>query len=129
MVCVRLGWTAGILLACVVGCSGSSNDFKLSGNVTVGGEPVAQGEIRFVPVDGKGATSGAAIQDGKYQTVVPRGKKIVQITGYKKTGEKKADPHLPESAMVPVLKPVGQLKEPYEVTQAGVKDFQLAPTQ
>ena len=79
------------------GCGGSGAG-EVSGTVTYDGKIVEQGTISFVPADGSGPTSGAAITDGKYSVQkVPVGKAKVTIEGVKSTGKKKMydDPKAP----------------------------------
>ncbi len=64
--------------------SGCGDSTSVSGNVTYKGKPVESGAITFLPADGKGPSSGARIEGGRYQTeeMLP-GPKIVQIIGIK----------------------------------------------
>lgn len=92
----RRSWS---LLACcwifasVAGC-GSSNLAAVSGKVTYDGEPVAEGEIRFIPTSqGKDmpGMSGGKIVNGEYSIPsdkgVPVGNCRVEISARKKTGK------------------------------------------
>jgi hypothetical protein len=83
---------AGLLL--LYGCGGSEP--LISGTVNLNGKPVAEGDIRFVPVEGtKGADAGGVIQDGKYKVRlngVAGGKYRVSIRGYKQSGRLEPDP-------------------------------------
>lgn len=87
--CCAIG---GMLL--LSGCTDSEP--VISGIVNVDGKPVAEGDIRFIPMEGtKGADAGAVIQDGKYK-VGPNGlaggKYRVSIRGYKQSGKLEPDP-------------------------------------
>lgn len=80
-------------LAVCLGCSKSSDLDKVvvEGNVSFKGKPIANGEIRFRPVEGTpGPVSGAPIVDGHYRAVakggVPVGKQLVQIEAYDISG-------------------------------------------
>lgn len=66
----------------VVGCN-ESNTSSVHGVVTVGGEPVGYGSIRFAPESGPGY--GTVIKDGSYSTErgVP-GKATVTVTAMAK---------------------------------------------
>ena len=75
---------------------------KVAGKVTVDGEPVVQGTIRFAPADGAGPTDGATIDQGSYSAEVLAGTKNVHIEAYKKTGEAPHDPSDPSSPILPV---------------------------
>ena len=82
---------AGLLLLC--GCAGS--DPSISGTVSLDGVPVAEGDIRFVPVEGtNGPDAGAVIRDGKYKVVegLAEGKYQVSIRGYQQSGRWEPDP-------------------------------------
>jgi hypothetical protein len=72
------------------GCTKKSNSCTVSGIVTLDGEPVKSGIIRFVPTDGKTATADSIITDGKYSASVPPGAKTVSISSPKVIGKKKA---------------------------------------
>jgi hypothetical protein len=81
------------LLAVVVsyGCKRSGMEkVVVRGEVTYAGEPIANGQIRFAPIEGtKGPISGGVIKDGKYEAQgkggVPLGKHRVEIYGYRPT--------------------------------------------
>ncbi|MGL6194078.1 MAG: hypothetical protein ACRC2T_04570 [Thermoguttaceae bacterium] len=64
----------------VSGCK-KNNFVKISGKVTVAGEPVDSGSIAFAPADGKTSIEGAEIKNGTYEAKVPPGDKIVMIRG------------------------------------------------
>jgi hypothetical protein len=72
-----------LLLILVSGCGGSSA--SISGTVTYNGEPVGDGSITFIPVDGKGPQAGGPIEAGHYgvDNITP-GPKLVRIEAYKK---------------------------------------------
>ena len=73
---------AGGLLASLLaltGC-GDSTTAEVSGTVKLGGNPVKAGGITFTPVDGKTATAGGEIKDGRYSARVPVGLMKVSIT-------------------------------------------------
>ena len=73
------------LLSALLTLAGCSAKTSMQGKVRFDGELVVTGALTVTPVDGKGATSGASIQDGTYQIDdLPPGKKIVQIIGTKK---------------------------------------------
>jgi hypothetical protein len=82
----------GLLLVC--GCADSES--SISGNVIVDGKPVAEGDIRFIPMAGTiGADAGAVIRDGRYKLVakgLAAGKYRVSIRGYKQSGRMEPDP-------------------------------------
>lgn len=64
------GFSIGMLLlfATLVGCMGSGNPVgKVSGKVTLNGEPVSQASVMFEPVDGGRSSFGMTDADGMYQ--------------------------------------------------------------
>ena len=78
-----------VLLACA-GCG--RRGVPVTGEITFNGQSVPMGAISFEPADGKGPTTGGRIIDGKYEltgNAAPwPGKKIVRISGIRKTGRK-----------------------------------------
>ena len=78
-----------VLLAVLAGC-GPRDELQrvlVSGDVTYDGQPVAIGQIRFVPLPGtNGPTSVERVLEGKYTTSstggVPVGKHRVEITAH-----------------------------------------------
>jgi hypothetical protein len=69
-----------ILSTCLAGCGGPTTA-TVSGNVTFNGQPVVGGAITLWPEDGKGAVSGAGIENGRYEIRgVSPGVKIVRLT-------------------------------------------------
>lgn len=77
-----------VLLPCVglalylTGCN-SSGLIQLSGTVTLDGQPVEEGSISLMPVDGKGVTGGGLISNGTYTAESSPGEMAVQIYAYK----------------------------------------------
>ncbi|MDR2170150.1 MAG: hypothetical protein LBP59_08415 [Planctomycetaceae bacterium] len=69
--------TTIILAICLAGCSNTNPQGRIpvSGEVTLNGKPVQEGNIEFTTV--KGATpsvmTGAAIKNGKFETDAPNG--------------------------------------------------------
>ena len=79
---------SGILLAplvfvCVAGCSGLSSQGTVNGTVTLDGQPLTEGVVRFVPVDGKSQTATENIKDGKFSATVPLGEMRVEFSAPK----------------------------------------------
>ena len=77
-----------ILLPCVglvlslAGCS-DNGLLEISGSVTLDGQPVEEGSISLMPVDGKGVTGGGLISNGTYTAETSPGEMAVQIYAYK----------------------------------------------
>jgi hypothetical protein len=73
----------------------------VSGEVTLDGQPLKQGLIKFDPVDGKTPTADAKVIDGKYTAEkVPVGDKIVRISASKVVGKHKMYEKAPDSPWV-----------------------------
>lgn len=82
-----------VLVCCVsLGCGGSLPDeperVTVSGAVTYDGQPVADGEVRFVPTKGTEAPSSSAMISGgaykaEFKGGVPVGIHRVEIRGYR----------------------------------------------
>ena len=91
-------WSSAVLgLACLwaIGCGGDRAE--VSGTVRLGGKPIEEGAINFIPVgETRGPGTGAIIRDGKYhipraQGVTP-GKNRVELRAFRNTGRKVQDP-------------------------------------
>jgi len=92
----------------VAGCSG--NKAEVSGTVLLNGEPIEEGSINFIPVEGTtGPGAGAVIKDGKYyiprSTGVTVGKNRVELRAFKKSTRKVRDPNGPPGAMTEARDP------------------------
>jgi len=101
---LRIGLVLTVLTASI-GCGRveGPQTAVVSGNVTLDGTPVADGAISFVPIDGKGAPSGAKIANGTYTADVPLGEKRVEIRAPKVVGQKDAyqgDPNSPKIDLI-----------------------------
>lgn len=80
-----------VALGVLNGCGRSKSGIEkvvVSGTVTLDAQPIANGEIRFHPIDGTpGPVSGAPIRDGQYVAQgkggVPIGTHRVVITGFR----------------------------------------------
>jgi hypothetical protein len=88
-----------LIFALAVGCGRGELPRKVvSGNVTCGGQKVALGMVRFVPLDGGNSLPSASgrIVDGQYridqQGGVPLGKYRVEIDARRGNGQKKLNP-------------------------------------
>ena len=87
-----------LLSSCLAaaGCSGDRRA-EVSGTVKLNGEPITEGSINFIPVEGNtGAGSGAEIRDGKYFIArdkgVSPGKNRVELRAFRENGKKVQDP-------------------------------------
>jgi hypothetical protein len=84
MVCLLLG-----TLVWAAGCSGASGVGTVSGQVTLDSEPLKEGVVRFVPVDGKSQTSSAVITNGTFTATVPVGTMRVEFSASRVLGRRK----------------------------------------
>ena len=87
-----------------LGCGGPSGPEKVTvrGTVTLNGEALESGVINFIPQTGKGASSGAAIEKGRYAAEITFGMKRVEIQSPRVIGRKAAY-DTPDSPMMDIL--------------------------
>ncbi|HEY1189862.1 MAG TPA: hypothetical protein VGE74_19590 [Gemmata sp.] len=90
-----------LMFAAVLGCGGDGSGpkrFRVSGNVTHDGKPIAFGDVVITPDAAKknsGPQGFANIRGGKFDTAAPGGKgygggpAIVRVTGFEKEGGKR----------------------------------------
>ena len=78
-----------VAVCLVVGCGGEDELPQVTGVVSINGKQVEAGSISFIPSDGQGQTTGAAILDGKYTSQAPRGESKVEIRVPRVVGKKK----------------------------------------
>jgi hypothetical protein len=88
----------GLILA-LIGATGCSSQSTVTGEVTVDGNPLKEGTIRFEPMDGKSQTASVSIVDGRFSVSLSPGEKRVQISAPKVVGKKKMY-ETPESPLV-----------------------------
>ena len=91
--------TCSLLIVLLSGCGGGSSTQALSGTVTVDGQPLKMGEIKFTPFQGTtGPIAGAAIENGLFEVpAVAQGLKTggtyrVEISSMVGSGEWVASP-------------------------------------
>lgn len=61
-------WLLGVVLLAAAACGGSAKPVKLSGRVTLDGEPLAGATVVFTPADGGGnVASGRTDTDGEFR--------------------------------------------------------------
>lgn len=77
------------LIGISAGCSADTKNGTVTGNVTLDGQPLKAGTIRFDAADGGTAAADASITDGKFTATMPPGEKRVSITSPKVVGKKK----------------------------------------
>jgi hypothetical protein len=76
----RVGPFALLALCAAIGCGGGAKTGQVEGTVTVNGNPLLEGAILFIPVNGDTATAGGQIAEGKYSVEVPVTQHQVQIS-------------------------------------------------
>jgi hypothetical protein len=89
----------------VVGCSSDTKHGAVNGTVTLDGQPIKTGIVRFVPADGQTATADAVIAEGKFTANVPPGEKRVEISAPKVVGKRRMMPESPEIEITEELLP------------------------
>ncbi len=91
MECLRRNFAIGVLGLFVLAISGCGDDLEraeVSGRVTVDGQPIKRGQVRFVPIGGtKGPSWSAWIMEGQYTTKETKGTPVgelrVEIRAYR----------------------------------------------
>ncbi len=72
---------ASVLLLTLAGCGGDGpRQYQVTGSVTFDGQPIEQGEIRFMPTEAGGTPYAGAIANGKFECKVTEGQKRVEIS-------------------------------------------------
>lgn len=92
--CIAVLLISGLTVA--IGCNQDVPMYKVTGMVTVDGDPLEKGSISFEPADAQGITAGTSIKSGKYEAEVPAGMKKVRITGFDVVGKVAAYEGLPD---------------------------------
>jgi hypothetical protein len=95
MMCRRQVVWLAVGFPLLAGCSGQRAD--VSGTVQLDGQPVDEGAIQFIPVEGTtGPSAGGIIKDGRYHITGDRGvtvgKNRVELRAFRNTGRKVQDP-------------------------------------
>ncbi len=75
-----------LLPALLIGC-GEAERRQVAGTVTLDGQPLEEGIIRFEAVQGQRPSAAAIIEQGRYTVAVAPGRVRVVIEGYEKIGE------------------------------------------
>ncbi len=100
MFCLRFGGVVAFLVATLAGCSSEGTKGLVEGTVTFDSQPLEQGLIRFVPVDGTSQPADATIAAGKFTAEVPVGDFRVEITSPKVVGKMQMYADVPDSPTV-----------------------------
>jgi hypothetical protein len=91
---------ASVLVLAGCGQGDAGTRAAVTGQVTLDGKPLAQGAIKFAPMDQtRGVVTGVSIHDGHFELPAEIGAAIgwnrVEITGMRKSGKKVQDPFGP----------------------------------
>lgn len=73
-----------MLLVFTLGCDTGPSVAQISGQITMEGVPIEQGQILFEPLDGESAIGTGIIDNGKYDVECLPGNYKVMITGTRK---------------------------------------------
>jgi len=84
------GWLllSGVLLW-NPGCNSTDGKGVVKGTVTVDGNPLAEGVVRFVPIAGDAPTASADVTNGDFRASVPTGASRIEISAPKIVGTQK----------------------------------------
>lgn len=76
-----------LVVVALAGCGGTPDDapdlFQVTGNVTLDGNPLENGEILMMPASGSGRPDAGRIENGKFTLKCTAGPKRVEITATK----------------------------------------------
>lgn len=134
----RLALFCGLFLCLIAtgtlaGCGDPRNRQEVTGEVTLKGQPLDDGIIRFIPLDGQQTEDGAAIIKGKYR--IPKDKglspgnyKVTIYGGDGRSGAGDASPDSPHAGLKPGRERVPpeyneKSKVVKEVTKGGPNKF------
>ena len=121
-------WCGNVALVAVLACAACTGcgkagprNCRIYGVVTIDGVPAREGAIRFDIVTDGDLPSGATISNGRYETWVKPGPKIVRLVV---AGSREG---LAERDMAPNIVPAKYEKNPLQidVRKSGVFDFLL----
>ncbi|MCC9606800.1 hypothetical protein LOC68_16045 [Blastopirellula sp. JC732] len=90
---INIGCACAALLigvVCLTGCGGDDGYAMVEGTVTLDGQPIENGVISLVPLDGETPTAGERIENGVYKMRAPLGTKRVEISASKVVGQRAA---------------------------------------
>jgi hypothetical protein len=121
---------AGFALALLLCAGCGPPTVRVSGNVTLDGQPVPSGIIAFAPAEGTAPPVTASIADGAYSATLQPGKKLVQISAPVVAGTRK-EYNAPDAPTVEVTRETvpprynSQSELSLDVTDSLEKDFAL----
>jgi hypothetical protein len=71
---------AALLPILAAGCSKGRPMGDVQGRVTVNGQPLKEGGVRFIPVNGSTPATGGTVHDGTFRVQVPVAKQRVEFS-------------------------------------------------
>ena len=120
-----------LCLACLLCLGCKPTKTVVTGSVTLNGQPLEKGTVRFVPEDKASPRATGMIEKGRYEVESAPGKKVVEISSMKVVGKRKAY-DTPDSPMIELTqedlpeKFNGKTELRYEVKPGkNEKDFSL----
>jgi hypothetical protein len=78
--CFQLIALSVLIIALVGGCSRARPMGDVQGRVTVNGQPVKEGAVRFIPVKGDTPATGGIVRNGNFKVQVPVTKQRVEFS-------------------------------------------------
>lgn len=98
---VRISVWISLVALALAGCGGSGNLGRVSGKVTLDGQPVPEATLMFSPVAGGSPSAGRTDESGQYELVYSRESKGAEIGQHRvqirtaQSGDEDADPPVP----------------------------------
>jgi hypothetical protein len=76
-----------LLALLAAGCSGGGSTGTVNGTVTLDGQPLKEGVVKFIPADVKVHPVSAAVKDGRFTITAPLGENRVEFSVSKVVGK------------------------------------------
>ena len=117
--------TCAAVLATLIGCSGSSQEARVSGEINLDGTPIGPGTVVFAPVDGIKPATGSIERDGTYTLKTSR--ELGLAAGKYKVAVSIRE--MPENVKRGDRPPLGKLRIPakYEQSSTSGLEYEVAP--
>jgi hypothetical protein len=112
-----------------MGCDSGPKMYRVAGDISWQGQPVADGNINFLPDDGNVHPVTAKIVNGKYDARVPAGKMKVEIFADKDLGYSEAMHQNVKTRLIPPeYNSLSKLTFDVQANNANKADFHLPLT-
>jgi hypothetical protein len=122
----RLIPAAALAMLLIAGCSDGPRLYRVTGEVSWKGTPVADGQINFLPADGNVHPTTAKIVNGKYEARVPAGTMKVELYAERDLGFSKAmNQNVKESYLPPEYNALSTLTIDVQPNDGNTADFHL----